>query len=68
MRQPRLFPSPDAAADPAVEVKAGLLRAQASVSPKFFYDLQGSRLFDAITELAEYYPTRIEAGILVTHG
>jgi dimethylhistidine N-methyltransferase len=68
MRQPRLFPPPDAADDPAVEVQAGLLQAQARVAPKFFYDLQGSRLFDAITELAEYYPTRTEAGILATHS
>jgi hypothetical protein len=33
------------------------------VSPKFFYDALGSRLFDAITELPEYYPTRTEAAI-----
>ena len=33
------------------------------MSPKFFYDALGSRLFDAITELAEYYPTRTEAAI-----
>ena len=35
----------------------------ASVSPKFFYNTLGSRLFDAITALDEYYPTRVEAGI-----
>jgi L-histidine N-alpha-methyltransferase len=38
------------------------------VSPKFFYDPLGSRLFDAITELAEYYPTRTEAAIFARHG
>jgi L-histidine Nalpha-methyltransferase len=36
------------------------------VAPKFLYDALGSRLFDAITELDEYYPTRTEAAIF--HG
>ncbi len=45
------------------ELAAGLGAAAASVSPKFFYNALGSRLFDAITVLDEYYPTRIEAGI-----
>ena len=40
----------------------------AKVSPKFFYDLLGSHLFDAITELDEYYPTRTEAAIVAEHG
>ncbi len=40
----------------------------ARVSPKFFYDALGSRLFDAITELPEYYPTRTEAAIFSQHG
>ncbi len=35
----------------------------AEVSPKFLYDALGSRLFEAITELPEYYPTRTEAAI-----
>jgi L-histidine Nalpha-methyltransferase len=52
----------------AAELSAGLLAPQAAVSPKFFYDALGSRLFDAITELPEYYPTRTEAAILRTHG
>ena len=34
------------------------------ISPKWFYDEQGSQLFDAICELPEYYPTRTEIGIL----
>lgn len=53
-------------ADPAqqqAELAAGLLATPASVSPKFFYDRLGSHLFDAITELPEYYPTRTEAAI-----
>ena len=40
----------------------------ASVAPKFFYDRLGSHLFEAITELAEYYPTRTEASIFAAHG
>jgi dimethylhistidine N-methyltransferase len=35
-----------------------------SISPKYFYDAAGSRLFDRICELPEYYPTRTELGIL----
>jgi L-histidine N-alpha-methyltransferase len=49
--------------DRADEIAAGLCRQPASLSPKFLYDRLGSRLFDAITELAEYYPTRTEAAI-----
>ena len=52
----------------AVEAAAGLLAERARVSPKFLYDPLGSRLFDAITELPEYYPTRTEAGLFATHG
>ena len=52
----------------AAEAAAGLVAQPASVPPKFFYDALGSRLFDAITELAEYYPTRTEAAILRNHG
>ncbi len=51
-------------ADPRAELSAGLLASAATVSPKYFYDALGSRLFDAITELPEYYPTRTEAQIL----
>jgi L-histidine Nalpha-methyltransferase len=52
----------------AAEAAAGLLQPAAAVSPKFLYDALGSRLFDAITELDEYYPTRTEAAILAAHG
>ena len=48
--------------------KAALLRTPASASPKFFYDRLGSHLFEAITELPEYYPTRTEAAIFAAHG
>lgn len=52
----------------AAEAAAGLQAAAAQVSPKFFYDALGSRLFDAITETVEYYPTRTEAAIHARHG
>ncbi len=51
-------------ADPRAELSAGLLASTATIAPKYFYDALGSRLFDAITELPEYYPTRTEAQIL----
>ncbi len=46
-----------------LELSTGLLSATATTSPKYLYDSLGSRLFDAITELPEYYPTRTEAAI-----
>ncbi|MBK6470483.1 MAG: L-histidine N(alpha)-methyltransferase [Betaproteobacteria bacterium] len=52
----------------AHEAAEGLRATRAHVSPKFFYDALGSRLFDAITELPEYYPTRTEAAILSQNG
>ncbi len=51
----------------AAEACAGLMQPAAAVSPKFFYDSLGSRLFDAITELDEYYPTRTEAALFAEH-
>ena len=56
------------AADPALELAAGLTGLAAAVSPKFFYDALGSALFTAITALPEYYPTRTEAAIFAQHG
>ena len=50
------------------ELAAGLQAAAATLSPKYLYDPLGSRLFDAITELPEYYPTRTEAALLAEHG
>ena len=46
------------------DVLKGLSNRPASIPPKYFYDATGSKLFDAITELPEYYPTRTEVGIL----
>lgn len=45
------------------ELTEGLMAEAASVPPKFFYNPLGSRLFEAITALDEYYPTRTEAAI-----
>lgn len=46
------------------ELLAGLDAPCPAISPKFLYDALGSRLFSAITELDEYYPTRTEATIM----
>ena len=46
------------------EVLQGLASRPKRIAPKFFYDERGSRLFDAICELPEYYLTRTEMGIL----
>ena len=50
------------------DVLAGLSRPQKRLPAKYFYDAAGSRLFDRVTELPEYYPTRIELGILRRHA
>jgi len=46
------------------DVRAGLTAARKWLPPKWFYDARGSELFEAITELPEYYPTRSEREIL----
>src|SRR6516164_8280880 len=46
------------------DVLAGLTATPKSLPPKWFYDAQGSALFEKITELPEYYPTRAERSIL----
>lgn len=50
--------------DIAAEVLQGLSRPNKSLPPKLFYDERGSALFEEITRLPEYYPTRTEAAIL----
>jgi dimethylhistidine N-methyltransferase len=69
MAQPR-FIEVDApgAQDARVELAAGLCERPARVAPKYFYDALGSRLFEAITELPEYYPTRTERAIFDREG
>ena len=46
------------------DLVAGLSRSPKVASPKWFYDAEGSHLFEAITRLPEYYPTRQEAALL----
>ena len=48
------------------EILKGLKASPKYISPKFFYDQRGSELFEAITKLDEYYPTRTEISILST--
>ncbi|HEU0052415.1 MAG TPA: L-histidine N(alpha)-methyltransferase [Longimicrobium sp.] len=54
------------AADPAVlaDLRDGLSRARKELPPKYFYDERGSRLFEEITRLPEYYLTRTERALL----
>jgi L-histidine N-alpha-methyltransferase len=49
-------------------VSEGLLRRQKRLFPWLFYDAEGSRLFEQITELPEYYPTRAERSIFESQG
>ncbi|MGU3540726.1 L-histidine N(alpha)-methyltransferase [Methylobacterium sp. A54F] len=50
------------------DVLAGFANPQKSLPAKYFYDAAGSDLFEAITRLPEYYPTRTELRILDAHG
>jgi L-histidine Nalpha-methyltransferase len=52
----------------AEEVREGLSRELKELPPKYFYDARGSELFDRITTLPEYYPTRCERSILNRHA
>jgi L-histidine Nalpha-methyltransferase len=53
-------------AEMAHEVRTGLTAKPKELAPKYFYDERGSQLFEQITELPEYYPTRAEREILST--
>jgi L-histidine N-alpha-methyltransferase len=53
-------------AEMAHEVRTGLTAKPKELAPKYFYDERGSQLFERITELPEYYPTRAEREILAT--
>ena len=50
------------------DVREGLARTPKELPPKYFYDERGSELFDRITTLPEYYPTRCERAILNRHA
>ncbi|MCX4672072.1 L-histidine N(alpha)-methyltransferase [Streptomyces sp. NBC_01381] len=61
---------PEDATDAALraDVLQGLTRTPKTLPPKWFYDARGSALFDEITTLPEYYPTRAEREILQTRA
>src|SRR3954465_13585930 len=50
------------------DVAAGLTASPKELPPKYFYDERGSQLFDEITRVEEYYPTRREREILVARA
>ncbi len=54
----------DGAATMRRDVRGGLSTEPKELAPKYFYDERGSQLFEQITELPEYYPTRAERSIL----
>jgi len=58
------------APDPAFrrDIIEGLSRRPKATPPIWFYDRRGSELFEAITDLPEYYPTRTETALLERHG
>lgn len=69
MRTPEFLESEaPGAVSPAAEAAAGLLASPPRLAPKFFYDALGSRLFDAMTELPEYYLPRTEAAVFAAHA
>ncbi|WBY01140.1 L-histidine N(alpha)-methyltransferase [Ramlibacter tataouinensis] len=50
------------------DLRQALAAPPHAISPKYFYDAEGSRLFDCICALPEYYPTRTERAILQRHA
>ncbi len=60
--------SGEAAAALRADALAGLTATPKSLPPRWFYDERGSILFDEITRLPEYYPTRAERAVLAAHG
>jgi dimethylhistidine N-methyltransferase len=59
--------SPPESTDPAIDLRAGISNPKAHIPPWYLYDEIGSRLFDVITLLPDYYPTRTEAAIIAEH-
>jgi L-histidine N-alpha-methyltransferase len=64
----RLDATADLRAEMAEEVRRGLTRQPRELPTRYFYDARGSALFEEITTLPEYYPTRAETAILERHG
>ncbi|MGI4732666.1 MAG: L-histidine N(alpha)-methyltransferase [Janthinobacterium lividum] len=70
MLKPEIEDGQQSLADPQfrADVLAGLERRPRAIPARWFYDRRGSELFEAITALPEYYPTRTEAAILGSIG
>jgi L-histidine N-alpha-methyltransferase len=58
----------DAGAALRADARAGLTATPKTLPPRWFYDERGSELFDEITRLPEYYPTRTERALLAAHA
>ncbi|GGZ06068.1 L-histidine N(alpha)-methyltransferase [Streptomyces nitrosporeus] len=67
-RLTRTLPADATDAALRADVSEGLTRYPKSLPPKWFYDARGSELFEEITRLEEYYPTRAEREILLAHA
>ncbi len=61
-------PETDRLRDLRNAVEHGLTQSPKRIPPRFFYDDEGSQLFERITQTPEYYPTRTEAGLLRDAG
>ncbi len=66
--QRRALKPPEGSESIAADILAGLTAKPKRLPPKYFYDAIGSALFDRITRLPEYYPTRCELEILRRHA
>ncbi|KAA6212669.1 L-histidine N(alpha)-methyltransferase [Streptomyces albofaciens JCM 4342] len=64
----RTLPADATTAALRADVAHGLTRTPKQLPPKWFYDARGSELFDEITTLPDYYPTRAEREILTTRS
>ncbi|MFE4829426.1 L-histidine N(alpha)-methyltransferase [Streptomyces sp. NPDC056672] len=64
----RTLPEDATGAALRADVLQGLTRTPKTLPPKWFYDTRGSELFEEITRLPEYYPTRAEREILLARG
>jgi len=51
-----------------IEILSGLYQQQKTINPKYFYDTHGSELFERITHLPEYYPTRTERSLYLRYA
>ena len=62
--EPKIAKAQRGAGTFAIDVIAGLARPRKQLQAKYFYDAEGSALFEAICDLPEYYPTRTETALL----